>query len=360
MLLLLIILNVQAQLWNKETTENKKITWKGNNSEQTLLLQEVPKEFNWCDINGTNYCTINRNQHIPQYCGSCWAHGSLSALGDRIKIKRKAKGIDINLAVQHVLNCGNVGSCKGGSIDGVYQWIKNISDITGTGITYETSNPYSSCSGDIKYGLCPHMDLECKPINIARTCSTFPPEGKCYGLSNYPNATVMDYGSISGIEAMQNEIYNRGPIACGLDDLYLFNYTGGIVTKDGRKDEINHAISVVGWGYSDFLNNSYWIVRNSWGEYWGNMGYVNIAFGALNIESQCSWAEVGTFTEKNYACYEDGSNCRTSIEPNKSKTNKERQTVSIILYILLTLLFVFLIIVIFKKRIILTTNYDTL
>ena len=29
-----------------------------------------------------------------------------------------AKGIDINLAVQHVLNCGEVGSCHGGSVDG--------------------------------------------------------------------------------------------------------------------------------------------------------------------------------------------------------------------------------------------------
>lgn len=39
-------------------------------------------------------------------CGSCWAHGSLSSLADRIKIARRTKGDDINLSIQYILNCG--------------------------------------------------------------------------------------------------------------------------------------------------------------------------------------------------------------------------------------------------------------
>merc|ERR1712039_869460 len=272
------------------------------------------------DKDGVNYCSMSRNQHIPQYCGSCWAHGSVSALADRIKIARGAKGIDINPSVQHMLNCGNVGSCHGGSVDGPYQWIKKISGETGTGISYETANPYLACSSESTSGFCPHADFTCKPINVARTCGSFSSEGgSCTGLSHYPNATISDYGSISGKSAMMKEIYNRGPIACGIDAMPLLNFESGIVKDAGSG--VDHVISVVGWG-TDKTDGFYWIVRNSWGEYWGEMGYVRVAFGALNVESQCSWAVVKDYTapEKGNQvhCHEGGDNCQGRPTPQPS------------------------------------------
>merc|ERR1712216_170115 len=121
------------EVWNQSVTEDHGIIWRGNSSttkpqpHEYIKTEDLPDSHDWCNLNGVNYCTMSRNQHIPQYCGSCWAHGSVSALGDRIKIARKGKGIDINLSVQHMLNCGGVGSCHGGSVDGPYQWIKQIS-----------------------------------------------------------------------------------------------------------------------------------------------------------------------------------------------------------------------------------------
>merc|ERR1719387_3075974 len=221
----------------------------------------LPKSFTWCDKDGKNYCTMSRNQHIPQYCGSCWAHGSVSALGDRIKIARGAEGIDINLSVQHILNCGQVGSCHGGSVVGPYFWIHQQSQ-GGTGISYETSNPYLACSSQSQ-------------------------------------------------EAMQAEIYARGPTACGIDAQPLLEYTGGIVTNNPGQ-QVDHVISVVGWGNDD-KDGQYWIVRNSWGEYWGEMGYVRVGFGQLQVESSCAWATLADYTapEKNNQvhCYEGGQNC---------------------------------------------------
>merc|ERR1712093_136453 len=135
-----------SEVWTKEQTEAAGLVHMGTNAKKPLPQDyikdsDLPSNFTWCDKDGVNYCTKSLNQHIPQYCGSCWAHGAVSALGDRIKIARKAQGIDINLSVQHVLNCGNVGSCYGGSVTGAYQWINDISK-TGTGISYDTSNPY--------------------------------------------------------------------------------------------------------------------------------------------------------------------------------------------------------------------------
>jgi len=305
-------LEFHGEVWNQEQTEKAGLAWRGNasaeSSHESLDLIDLPDNHNWCDIDGKSYCTKALNQHIPQYCGSCWAHGSVSALGDRIKIARKGQGVEIDLSVQHILNCANVGSCHGGSVDGPYQWLHRISK-TGSGIAYDTSNPYMACSSESQEGFCPHADWSCKAENVARTCSTFPPSGFCAALSHYPNATISDYGSISGAAAMQKEIYHRGPIACGVDAVPLHKYTGGIAS--GAGSGIDHVISVVGWG-TDEKEGKYWIVRNSWGQYWGEMGFFRAKFGALMLEEQCSWAVPAAFTGENYPCYEDGTNCKTT------------------------------------------------
>jgi len=275
--------------------------------ETDMSIFELPQEFTWCDKDGVNYCTMSRNQHIPQYCGSCWAHGSVSALGDRIKIARNAQGVDINLSVQHILNCGDVGSCHGGSVVGPYYWLKGQSEQN-KGISYETSNPYMACSSESEEGICPSGDWSCSDLNVARTCSTFGED--CVGLLFYPNATIEEYGQISGKKAMMKEIYARGPISCGIDAAPILDYTTGVFVGDG--EYVDHVISVVGWG-NDPSKGKYWIVRNSWGEYWGEMGYIRVAFGSLHVEDECAWATVKGFTAPEFdnqvPCFENGSNC---------------------------------------------------
>jgi cathepsin X len=111
---------------------------------------------------------------------------------------------------------------------------------------------------------------------------------------------------------MMKEIHNRGPIACGIAADPLLNYERGIVTQSNlTDDDIDHVISVVGWGKDETIGK-YWIVRNSWGEYWGEYGYVRVKFGALALWD-CAWATVKDFTaperHNQVHCWEGGGNC---------------------------------------------------
>ena len=280
---------------------------KVNSKEYSLV--ELPESWNWGNVNGTNFLTKNLNQHIPQYCGSCWAHGALSSLSDRIKIRRGAQGVDINLPVQFLLNCGvdEAGSCNGGDHYAAYEYVKDYGSIP-----YDTCLTYEACSSDSDEDNCKNKDYSCVPENVCKTCSTFTKMGgTCRAIHYYPNATISSYGRVFGATFMQQEIYENGPIACGINANAILNYTGGLLDVPSVSKEIDHIISIVGWGYDQSLKKQYWNVRNSWGEYWGELGYIRVVLGdnQLGLEADCAWAKPGTWTEYNLPCNEDGSNC---------------------------------------------------
>jgi len=278
----------------------------------------LPETYDLRNINNTNYLTRSLNQHIPQYCGSCWAHGAMSALADRIKIHRKAIGPDINLSIQYILNCGNhmAGSCHGGSHSGAYEFVKKMGSIP-----FETCMPYIACSKESSDGICSEVDTTCSKINTCRTCSTFTAnKGQCVAVDTYPIATVAEYGkygrfTLNKVHKIKAEIFVRGPVAAGVNAEPLVDYKGGIVTdKKLLHRLVNHVVSIVGWGKEN--GTEFWIVRNSWGEYWGELGFFRIETGhdCLGIESEVVWATPGSWTVENKACYEDGSNCGPGVE----------------------------------------------
>jgi cathepsin X len=277
-------------------------------SNYELTNTQFPDNFNWGDIDGTNYLTKNVNQHIPSYCGSCWAQGSISALADRIKIKRNGKFPDIALSVQFVLNCQLGGSCMGGDHLSAYKSIKEFGQIP-----LEDCMSYQACSSDSNEKACENKkDFTCDPINICRTCDTFSDNGgSCVPIHFYPNATIKSFGAVNGVDNMKMEIMDNGPIACGINALKIEDYHGGILDVPNSLKIIDHIVSIVGWGYDEEIKKQYWIIRNSWGSYWGEMGFVRLVLGEnqLGIERSCAWAIPGSWTETNVPCDENGKNC---------------------------------------------------
>lgn len=143
----------------------------------------------------------------PSYCGSCWLHGGLGALHDRIKIRNRGQDVGV-LARQTVLNCGQqvAGSCGGGSDIGLYEYIRSH------GLPDETCQQYEA--RDYQW---PKGAAKCSAY---RTCMNCDPsvDGRagaesgtgCYAVQHYGKYFVAEYGAISMAKIVQELAENYG------------------------------------------------------------------------------------------------------------------------------------------------------
>lgn len=213
--------------------------------------------------------TTDLNQHIPVYCGSCWAHAAFSSIADRIKIATNGTQRDVIPSVQALINCGNAGTCNGGDSNAanVYVYKNGIPDVTCQ--QYQAKN------------------MECSAINTCMNCD--PGGGECYAVNNYPKITVSEHGSVKGDDAIMSEIFSRGPVSAYINADCIETYTGGINMYDTCNTRTtNHAIQLNGWGTENGVD--FWIGRNSWGTYWGEHGFFRIVRGGAYNPGTAYWA----------------------------------------------------------------------
>ena len=72
-----------------------------------------------------------------------------------------------------------------------------------------------------------------------------------------------------------NHLANVGPLAVSVDALKWGGYSQGVF--DGcsysQNIDLDHVVQLVGYG-TDSKEGDYWLVRNSWGNRWGENGYI--------------------------------------------------------------------------------------
>eukprot|EP00915_Cephaloidophora_sp_WS-2016_P000833 GHVH01001109.1.p1 GENE.GHVH01001109.1~~GHVH01001109.1.p1 ORF type:complete len:428 (-),score=50.27 GHVH01001109.1:64-1347(-) len=255
------------------------------------LVDHVPDAFDIRNVDGRNLATPQAQQHMPVYCGGCWAFGTTSAIADRFKYYRQGAWPEIELSVQSLLNCGKfAGSCSGeGGADALtYMFAKEFGFVDTTCLVQTGSG------------------MPCTDITRCMNCD--PPNadegwvhGKCYPSPMYKTYHVKAYAYLPAnepdappmVDQMKAEIFARGPISCQIGAEQMETYSGGILTVPAPESgEIDHIVTVSGWGREDGVE--YWIVRNSWGTSWGENGWFRVEMhkNVMNLESGCSYGVV--------------------------------------------------------------------
>jgi C1A family cysteine protease len=179
-------------------------------------------------------------------CLSCVAFATCAAIEARIRILTGATEETIDLAEAHLFHCGHRGGCGKG-----WNPVEALERATTVGIGAEAGFPYQP------------SDQACQDIPAV--------------------VQVLGWTATTTVEARKQSIATNGPVIAGMrayEDLPF--YTGKIYKHVTGSDWQGHAVCVVGYSDADGC----WIVKNSWGEGWGEGGYLRIAYGECGIDSE--------------------------------------------------------------------------
>lgn len=206
-------------------------------------LQSIPDSVDW---RAQGAVTGIKNQGS---CGSCWAFSAVAATEGLVKI---ATGNLISMSEQQVLDCtGGVSSCNGGDINAALRYV-----AASGGLQPEAAYAYIGQQGACRSG-------SATPNSAASVGA--PRWARLYG----------DEGTLQGLAASQ-------PVAVAVEatDPDFRHYRSGVYTGSSSCGQnLNHAVTVVGYG-ADGGGQEYWVVKNQWGTWWGEGGYMRIVRGS--------------------------------------------------------------------------------
>jgi cathepsin L len=176
-------------------------------------------------------------------CGSCWTFSATGAVEGAWAI---SKGQLIDLSEEQLVECaglkyGSMG-CSGGIMEGAFNYVIEHGQCS------DSSYPYTSGTGES--GSC----KSCSSVAHMSSCSDVKPN---------------DQISLKGALAQQPV-----SVAISADTRVFQSYTSGIITSSSCYTSLDHGVLAVGYGTENGIE--YYLVKNSWGESWGDNGYVKI------------------------------------------------------------------------------------
>ncbi|OQR93691.1 ion channel [Thraustotheca clavata] len=242
--------------------------------------------LNWCDATKNplkkNICTPVKSQ---SNCGSCWAFASVSTI--ETTAHQLVESIP-KLSTQQLLDCSR-GEY---SAEMQYCWLTSDHEKKAPWLkqqlTWRATN--NGCKGGLpfaafeyvkQHGLVSELQLPYKvssPLVNTSSCSLSNP---LVSLLDWQQAIGPDCSSSFDPNVLLMQYLQRQPLTVSIVSSGLFNsYKSGIYIcpNDGlisKTKEIDHAVVLVGYDYDPTLG-LYWIVQNSYGEDWGEGGFMRI------------------------------------------------------------------------------------